>query len=69
MIASAPGLSWVIQEQGWWAAMWALAGVGLVWAAVWAVRAGRTTMRRLTAYATGPQLTRLPGIFASALRG
>ncbi|MFH8237979.1 aldehyde dehydrogenase family protein [Streptomyces sp. NPDC018321] len=32
-------------------------------------RTGRTTMARLTAYATDPRPTRLPGIFASALRG
>jgi acyl-CoA reductase-like NAD-dependent aldehyde dehydrogenase len=30
---------------------------------------GLTTMRRLTAYATDARATRLPGIFASALRG
>ncbi|WP_329579099.1 aldehyde dehydrogenase family protein [Streptomyces sp. NBC_01361] len=30
---------------------------------------GRTTMERLTAYATDPRASRLPGIFASALRG
>ncbi|WP_432187341.1 aldehyde dehydrogenase family protein [Streptomyces sp. Tue6028] len=32
-------------------------------------RTGRTTMERLTAYTTDPRATRLPGIFASALRG
>ncbi|MFB6550754.1 aldehyde dehydrogenase family protein [Streptomyces sp. NPDC056405] len=32
-------------------------------------RTGRSTMARLTAYATDPRPTRLPGIFASALRG
>ncbi|MFF1586537.1 aldehyde dehydrogenase family protein [Streptomyces sp. NPDC058286] len=32
-------------------------------------RTGRTTMERLTAYATDPRASRLPGIFASALRG
>ncbi|MFJ8822747.1 hypothetical protein ACIREE_13270 [Streptomyces sp. NPDC102467] len=32
-------------------------------------RTGTTTMRRLTAYATDPKATRLPGILASALRG
>ncbi|MGW2264179.1 hypothetical protein [Streptomyces koyangensis] len=32
-------------------------------------RTGRTTMTRLTSYATDPRPTRLPGIFASALRG
>ncbi|WP_338701890.1 aldehyde dehydrogenase family protein [Streptomyces sp. Q6] len=32
-------------------------------------RTGLTTMRRLTAYTTDPRVTRLPGIFASALRG
>ncbi|MFI6940355.1 MFS transporter [Streptomyces sp. NPDC050418] len=37
VIVSAPGLSWVIQEHGWRAALWVLVGVGLVWAAAWAV--------------------------------
>ncbi|MFB6677425.1 aldehyde dehydrogenase family protein [Streptomyces sp. NPDC056390] len=32
-------------------------------------RTGLTTMRRLTAYTTDPKASRLPGIFASALRG
>ncbi|MEV0317321.1 aldehyde dehydrogenase family protein [Streptomyces sp. NPDC050658] len=32
-------------------------------------RTGRTTMERLTAYTTAPDPARLPGIFASALRG
>ncbi|MEU1494188.1 aldehyde dehydrogenase family protein [Streptomyces sp. NPDC005776] len=32
-------------------------------------RTGRTTMERLTHYATDPRPSRLPGIFASALRG
>ncbi|WP_432166598.1 aldehyde dehydrogenase family protein [Streptomyces sp. bgisy031] len=32
-------------------------------------RTGRTTMERLTAYATDPRASRLPGVFASALRG
>ncbi|MFB8266847.1 aldehyde dehydrogenase family protein [Streptomyces sp. NPDC055955] len=32
-------------------------------------RTGRTTMERLTAYATDPSASRLPGVFASALRG
>lgn len=32
-------------------------------------RTGRTTMERLTGYATDPRVRRLPGIFASALRG
>uniref|UniRef100_A0AAU2VJ09 MFS transporter n=1 Tax=Streptomyces sp. NBC_00008 TaxID=2903610 RepID=A0AAU2VJ09_9ACTN len=36
VIVSAPGLSWVIQHHGWRTALWVLAGVGLVWAAVWA---------------------------------
>ncbi|WP_328903479.1 MFS transporter [Streptomyces sp. NBC_00441] len=37
VITSAPGLSWVIQHHGWRTALWVLAGVGLVWAAVWKV--------------------------------
>lgn len=32
-------------------------------------RTGRTTMERLTAYTTDPKVSRLPGIFLSALRG
>jgi acyl-CoA reductase-like NAD-dependent aldehyde dehydrogenase len=32
-------------------------------------RTGRTTMERLTAHSTAPRASRLPGIFASALRG
>lgn len=32
-------------------------------------RTGRTTMERLTAYTTDPRVSRLPGIFASALLG
>ncbi|MER5945785.1 aldehyde dehydrogenase family protein [Streptomyces sp. NPDC001904] len=32
-------------------------------------RTGLTTMRRLTAYTVDPKVSRLPGIFASALRG
>ncbi|MFB8208312.1 MULTISPECIES: MFS transporter [unclassified Streptomyces] len=37
VITSAPGLSWVIQHHGWRTALWVLAAVGLVWAAVWKV--------------------------------
>ncbi|MFG1664047.1 MFS transporter [Streptomyces sp. Y7] len=36
VIVSAPGLSWVIQNHGWRAALWVLAAVGLVWAVAWA---------------------------------
>ncbi|WP_326667596.1 MFS transporter [Streptomyces sp. NBC_01257] len=35
VIVSAPGLSWVIQHHGWRAALWVLAGAGLVWALAW----------------------------------
>ncbi|MFJ8885694.1 MFS transporter [Streptomyces sp. NPDC102402] len=37
VIASAPGLTWVIQHHGWRAALWVLAALGLVWAAAWAL--------------------------------
>lgn len=37
VIVSAPGLSWIIQNHGWRAALWVLSAVGLVWAAVWMV--------------------------------
>lgn len=37
VIASAPGLTWVIQHHGWRAALWVLAALGLVWAATWAL--------------------------------
>ncbi|WP_327707943.1 MFS transporter [Streptomyces sp. NBC_00464] len=35
VIVSAPGLSWVIEHHGWRAALWVLAGAGLVWALAW----------------------------------
>ncbi|MEU2249163.1 MFS transporter [Streptomyces sp. NPDC019224] len=35
VITSAPGLSWLIQHHGWRTALWVLAAIGLVWAAVW----------------------------------
>ncbi len=37
VITAAPGLTWVIQNHGWRSALWVVAGVGLVWAAVWFV--------------------------------
>ncbi|MER5443751.1 MFS transporter [Streptomyces sp. NPDC002790] len=37
VIISAPGLSWVIQNHGWRAALWVLAAIGVVWAALWAL--------------------------------
>ncbi|MFD7866821.1 MFS transporter [Streptomyces sp. NPDC057682] len=35
VIVSAPGLSWLIEHHGWRSALWALAAVGLLWAAAW----------------------------------
>ncbi|WP_017588238.1 MFS transporter [Nocardiopsis ganjiahuensis] len=35
VIVSAPTLSWIIQNHDWRIALWVLAGVGLVWSAVW----------------------------------
>ncbi|WP_405009133.1 MFS transporter [Kitasatospora sp. NBC_01539] len=37
VITAAPGLTWVIHEHGWRAALWVVAAIGAVWAAVWAV--------------------------------
>ncbi|PBC75497.1 sugar phosphate permease [Streptomyces sp. TLI_235] len=37
VITAAPGLTWVIHEHGWRAALWVVAAVGAVWAALWAV--------------------------------
>ncbi|MGD6742469.1 MFS transporter [Streptomyces sp. BH106] len=37
VIISSPGLSWVIQHHGWRSALWVLAGIGVVWAALWAL--------------------------------
>ncbi|MFI6878835.1 MFS transporter [Streptomyces sp. NPDC050400] len=37
VIVSAPGLSWLIQHHGWRAALWVLAGAGLLWAVAWAL--------------------------------
>ncbi|MFG2576295.1 MFS transporter [Streptomyces sp. NPDC048481] len=35
VITAAPGLTWIIDNHHWRTALWALAAVGLVWAAVW----------------------------------
>ncbi|MEV6204472.1 MFS transporter [Streptomyces sp. NPDC051771] len=40
VITAAPGLTWVIQEHGWRAALWVVAGVGALWALVWSVFGG-----------------------------
>ncbi|MFF6886122.1 MFS transporter [Streptomyces sp. NPDC012421] len=45
VITAAPGLTWVIQEHGWRAALWVVAGVGAVWAAVWSAFGGDGTFR------------------------
>ncbi|GAA4838224.1 MFS transporter [Kitasatospora terrestris] len=37
VITAAPGLTWVIHGHGWRAALWVVAAIGAVWAAVWAV--------------------------------
>ncbi|MFL9683728.1 MFS transporter [Streptomyces sp. KL110A] len=35
VITAAPGLTWIIQEHGWRAALWAVAAAGAVWAVLW----------------------------------
>ncbi|MEV5016613.1 MFS transporter [Streptomyces sp. NPDC053780] len=37
VVTAAPGLSWVIRNHGWRAALWVVAGVGLLWAVAWCV--------------------------------
>ncbi|MFB7512738.1 MFS transporter [Streptomyces sp. NPDC056144] len=37
VVTAAPGLSWVIQNHGWRAALWVVAALGLVWSAGWLV--------------------------------
>ncbi|MGW8949436.1 MFS transporter [Streptomyces sp. NPDC055709] len=37
VITAAPGLTWVIQHHGWRSALWVVAGVGVVWAVLWAL--------------------------------
>ncbi|WP_327660948.1 MULTISPECIES: MFS transporter [unclassified Streptomyces] len=37
VIVSSPSLSWMIQHHGWRSALWVLAGIGAVWAALWAL--------------------------------
>ncbi|MFD6244576.1 MFS transporter [Streptomyces roseolus] len=40
VITAAPGLSWVIQEHGWRAALWVVAAVGAAWSALWLLSGG-----------------------------
>ncbi|GGR41172.1 MFS transporter [Streptomyces roseolus] len=40
VITAAPGLSWVIQEHGWRAALWAVAAVGAAWSVLWLLSGG-----------------------------
>ncbi|MFJ9082261.1 MFS transporter [Streptomyces sp. NPDC102384] len=37
VIVSSPSLSWMIQHHGWRSALWVLAGIGALWAALWAL--------------------------------
>ncbi|MGW0908552.1 MFS transporter [Streptomyces sp. NPDC002853] len=57
VIVSAPGLSWIIQNHGWRAALWVLSAVGLLWAAAWAVSGadGRHGAAEPSGKATAPQ--------------
>ncbi|MEU3660930.1 MFS transporter [Streptomyces sp. NPDC032940] len=38
VVTAAPGLSWVIRHHGWRAALWVVAGAGLLWAVAWCVQ-------------------------------
>ncbi|WP_448322317.1 MFS transporter [Streptomyces sp. CO7] len=57
VIVSAPGLTWVIQNHGWRAALWTLTAVGLLWAAVWTALGadGRHTAKTPGAGRTAPE--------------
>ncbi|WP_327672264.1 MULTISPECIES: MFS transporter [unclassified Streptomyces] len=37
VIVSSPSLSWMIQHHGWRSALWVLAGIGALWAVLWAL--------------------------------
>ncbi|MFI8368390.1 MFS transporter [Streptomyces sp. NPDC085466] len=69
VITAAPGLTWVIQEHGWRAALWVVAGVGAVWAAVWAAFGGDGTFRTDDTPArdkpTGPEAATAPDAAAT----
>ncbi|MEU7011058.1 MFS transporter [Streptomyces sp. NPDC046332] len=45
VITAAPGLTWVIDHHHWRTALWVLAAIGLVWAAVWHFLGGTGTYR------------------------
>ncbi|MFI8515236.1 MFS transporter [Streptomyces sp. NPDC085460] len=66
VITAAPGLTWVIQEHGWRAALWVVAGVGAVWAAVWSAFGGDGTFRTDDTPArdrpTGPEAATAPDV-------
>ncbi|MFF9340645.1 MFS transporter [Streptomyces sp. NPDC014773] len=40
VITAAPGLTWVIQEHGWRAALWVVGAVGAIWAVLWLLLGG-----------------------------
>ncbi|MER5739294.1 MFS transporter [Streptomyces sp. NPDC002262] len=40
VITAAPGLTWVIQEHGWRAALWVVGAVGALWSVVWLLAGG-----------------------------
>lgn len=64
VIVSAPGLSWVIQHHGWRAALWVLAGAGLVWALAWKLFGAdgghRTGGNRVAPAAATPGMSDVP---------
>ncbi|MHC5261693.1 MFS transporter [Streptomyces sp. UC4497] len=51
VIISSPSLSWTIQHHGWRSALWVLAGIGVVWAALWALFGADSPRARATATA------------------
>ncbi|MFG2430570.1 MFS transporter [Streptomyces sp. NPDC048590] len=61
VIVSAPGLSWVIQNHGWRAALWVLAAAGVLWAAAWAVL-GADGRHRTAATVSGREEEERPAV-------
>lgn len=49
VIISSPSLSWMIQHHGWRSALWVLAGIGVVWAVLWALFGADSPRARATA--------------------
>lgn len=49
VIVSSPSLSWMIQHHGWRSALWVLAGIGALWAVLWALFGADSPRARATA--------------------